>query len=196
MAGHTPFVPFEITVCGIQELHGYCERGVSHVLSILDPDYPEPEAFGAYGEHQRLELRFHDIIDTQEGMTAPAAADVERLLAFGHDLLRQRPDAGHLLVHCHAGVSRSTAAMSLLLAQARPDRPPAEAMAEVVRIRPIAWPNLRMIELGDRLLGCNGALVAAAHARYRAVAARDPGWVSDMARYGRTREAAIARAAE
>jgi len=58
--------PFRISVCGIEELTGHCEVGVSHVLSILDPDWPVPEAFGAFGEHSRLELRFHDVIDAQE----------------------------------------------------------------------------------------------------------------------------------
>ena len=55
--------PFKITVCGIGELAAHCEAGVSHVVSILDPDWPMPSAFGAYGEHQSLELRFDDVIE-------------------------------------------------------------------------------------------------------------------------------------
>ena len=189
MQMEAPFVPFAITVCGIQDLGGHCQAGVSHVLSILDPGTPEPEAFGAYGEHERLALRFHDIIDDQPDQIAPSVADVRQLLDFGRDLLTEPARTRHLLVHCYAGVSRSTAAMTLLLAQARPERPAAEALAEVVRIRPIAWPNLRIIELGDALLGRGGELVAAAHARYRAVVVSDPGWGHDMARHGRGREA-------
>jgi len=50
--------PFKITVCGIEELTAHCKARVSHVVSILEPDWPVPSAFGAYGEHQRLELRF------------------------------------------------------------------------------------------------------------------------------------------
>src|SRR3546814_4806738 len=145
------FVPFGITVCGIEELGGFCEAGVSHVLSILDPDFPPPPAFGAYGEHERLELRFHDIIDERQGMILPQPADVELLLGFGRDLMREPPARGHLLVHCHAGISRSTAAMVLILAQARPDRPAAEAMAEIRRIRPQAWPTLRNAEIGAEI---------------------------------------------
>jgi predicted protein tyrosine phosphatase len=182
------FVPFHLTVCGIEELGEHCAVGVSHVLSILDPAWPEPEAFGAYGEHERLELRFHDIIDEATGMQAPQPEDVERVLAFGRDLMREPGDAGHLLVHCHMGISRSTAAMTLILAQARPDRPAAEALAEVTRIRPRAWPNLRMIEFGDAMLGRGGDLVAAAHAQYGARAATDPDFARAIARYGRLRE--------
>src|SRR5216683_601992 len=57
------FVDFHITVCGIEELAGHGTMGVTHVLSILDPGFPDPDAFGAFGEHERLDLRFHDVID-------------------------------------------------------------------------------------------------------------------------------------
>src|SRR5579859_4167722 len=139
------FVDFQITVCGIAELPNHGTVGVTHVLSILDPGFPDPDAFGAFGEHERLELRFHDIVDELPGMRLPQREDVAALLSFGRDLMRE-PHA-HLLVHCHMGISRSTASMALILAQARPDRPASEAMAEVRRIRPRIWPNLRIIEL-------------------------------------------------
>ncbi len=191
MSRRGAFVPFRITVCGIEELGGCCVAGVSHVLSILDPGFPEPAAFGALGEHERLELRFHDVIDEREGLIAPRRNDVERLLRFGENLPREPRDA-HLLVHCHAGVSRSTAAMSVLLAQARPDRPAAEALAEVVRVRPHAWPNLRIVEFGDELLGRRGELVAAVRSHYRAVVARNPEVGRAVAGGGRGRELADA----
>jgi predicted protein tyrosine phosphatase len=180
------FVPFRLTVCGIEELGGHCEAQVSHVLSILDPGWPEPTAFGQYGEHRRLELRFNDVIEEGRGWRAPNAEDVVQVLAFGRDLEAER--AGHLLVHCHMGVSRSTAAMALILAQARPDRPSAEALAEVRRIRPRAWPNLRMVELGDDLLGRGGTLVDAVRDHYRWAVARRPEIVDEMIGYGRERE--------
>jgi predicted protein tyrosine phosphatase len=183
-----PFVPYNTSVCGIPELSGYGDAGVSHVLSILDPGTAEPDAFGAFGEHARLELRFHDVIDEQEGHVAPRPADVAKLLAFGEDLLREPPEDAHLLVHCHAGISRSTAALTLLLAQARPDRPAAEALAQVVRVRPHAWPNLRVVELGDTLLGRRGEIVAAVRAHYRAVVAERPDVARVMAEVGRGRE--------
>ncbi|HEX7969616.1 MAG TPA: protein-tyrosine-phosphatase, partial [Stellaceae bacterium] len=167
MTSASEFVDFHITVCGIQELAGHSALGVTHVLSILDPDFPDPEAFGAFGEHERLDLRFHDIVDETPGMRLPQHQDVEALLRFGRDLVRE-PRA-HLLVHCHMGISRSTAAMALILAQARPDRPAVEAFAEVRRIRSQLWPNLRIVELGDQVLGRSGELVAAAIARYRHV---------------------------
>lgn len=180
------FVDFHITVCGVAELAGHGAVGVTHVLSILDPGFPDPDAFGAFGEHERLDLRFHDITEERPGMRLAAREDVAALLQFGRDLMRA-PNA-HLLVHCHMGISRSTAAMALILAQARPDRSGLEAMAEVVRIRRRIWPNLLVIELGDALLGRGGELVAAAIARYRHVVTHRPEVGQEMIAMGRGRE--------
>ena len=186
--------PFKITVCGIEELEGHCATGVSHVLSILDPGWPVPPAFGTFGEHERLELRFHDIIDDTPGMELPQPEHVEALLAFGRDLLAEpRPDA-HLLVHCHAGISRSTASMTLILAQAMPDCPALAIIDEVMRIRSKAWPNLRIIELGDAMLGRDGTLIQAAIEAYRRQLERRPELAELMSGAGREREVMAARA--
>ena len=58
--------------------------------------------------------------------------------------------------------------MALILAQACPDVPGAVIFEQVLSIRPRAWPNLRIVELGDALLGRNGALITAAVEVYRA----------------------------
>ncbi len=188
------FAPFRITVCGIEELDGHCAAGVSHVLSILDPGWPVPPAFGAFGEHERLELRFNDVIEDLPGTEPPRPEHVAALLAFGRDLQAEPPPGAHLLVHCHAGVSRSTASMALILAQALPERPAPEIIQELLRIRPQAWPNLRILDIGDAMLGRGGALVAAAAAAYRRQLARQPGIADGMARSGRGREVVAAGA--
>jgi len=180
------FAPFRLTICGIPELDEHCAAGVTHVLSILDPDMLDPPAFAAFAPHRRLALRFHDIIETRPNSLAPQKADVERVLAFGRELIEESP--AHLLIHCHAGVSRSTASAALILAQARPDRPAREALEAVSEIRPRAWPNLRILEFGDELLGRNGEIVAAVAAIYRRVLDREPALQEAMIDGGRGRE--------
>jgi predicted protein tyrosine phosphatase len=182
--------PFQVTICGIDELGFHWEAGVTHVLSILDPGWPEPEALGAFDAHRRLELRFHDVIEAGPDCVAPERLDVEQLLSFGRDLTEAR--GKHLLVHCHAGVSRSTAAATLILAQARPDRPAEEVLQAVVRQRAHAWPNLRILELGDALLGRRGEIVDAARAHYRRRIEREPWMIEQMIEGGRGREVAEA----
>jgi predicted protein tyrosine phosphatase len=177
-------VAFDLTICGIPELEQHCGAGVTHVLSITAPEDPEPPVFAAFGPHQRLALRFHDIIEPTRDRLAPNREDVARLLAFGRGLRA----GDRLLVHCHAGVSRSTAAATLILAQADPDWPAREVLEAVVKLRPRAWPNLRMLELGDQLLGRRGEIVAAAASIYARALERDPAFGDLIIDSGRGRE--------
>lgn len=180
--------PFKVSVCGIEELTGHRETGVSHVLSILDPEWPVPEAFGAFGEHEKLELRFHDVIEEAPGQVPPREEHVAALLRFGRDLAAEPPPSAHLLVHCHAGISRSTGAMALVLAQALPRLPAGRIMEDLLRIRDKAWPNLRLIEMGDAALGRGGELIAAAHEVYRLQLRARPHLAEFMEAAGRGRE--------
>jgi len=179
-----------ITVCGIPELGEHAAAGVTHVLSLLGPDLPDPPEFAAFAPHRRLILRFHDVIEPQSNQNAPTREDVERLLAFGREV-SEIPE-GHLLVHCQAGVSRSTAAAALILIQANPEWPASAALDVIAAIRPRAWPNLLILELGDAVLGRNGEIAAAAGAIYRRVLERDPKFVEQMIDAGRHREVSAA----
>jgi predicted protein tyrosine phosphatase len=177
---------FRVTICGIPELARHAGGGVTHVLSILDPDWSDPPEFADFAPHRRLILRFHDIIDPVPLRLAPTRDDVDLLLAFGRELASE--PGSHLLIHCHAGVSRSTAAAALILAQAHPGRTASEALDRVAALRPQAWPNLRMLELGDAILGRDGAIIAAASAIYRRLLDRDPHFEEAMIDGGRGRE--------
>jgi predicted protein tyrosine phosphatase len=186
----TDLAPFRVTICGIAELDDHSAAGVTHVLSILDPDWPDPAAFAAFAPHRRLALRFHDIIEPTPDRLLPSREDVARLLAFGREL--GEPTGNHLLVHCHAGVSRSTAAAALILVQAYPDKPAGETLDAVARIRPRAWPNLRILEFGDELLGRGGEIVAAVGGMYRRLLDREPYLGEAMIDGGRGREVVAA----
>jgi predicted protein tyrosine phosphatase len=187
-------LPFGVTVCGIEELAGHCTTGASHVLSILDPATPVPEAFGTFGEHEKLELRFDDIVDETPGKIAPQPNDAARILAFGRNLLKEPPPSAHLLVHCHAGISRSTAAMALIMAQALPNESAGAIIERLHAIREKAWPNLRIIEYGDAMLGRHGTLVAAVSALHRLQLERRPHLAEFMENGGRGRELRAAAA--
>ncbi|MBX2804762.1 MAG: protein-tyrosine-phosphatase [Hyphomicrobiales bacterium] len=180
--------PFPITICGLAELPGHSVLEVSHVLSIVDPDLGSIDAFGDYGEHSRMELRFHDVIEDNLGFDAPQQAHVEEILSFGQDVLAN-PDAGrHLLVHCHMGVSRSTASMTLMLAQAQPDHSARQILHQVLSVREQAWPNLRILEFGERLLGRDGEFSGAVAEIYALQLDRKPELKQLFTGYGRGRE--------
>jgi predicted protein tyrosine phosphatase len=187
-------IPFKMTVCGIDELPEHGAVGVTHVLSILDPAWPVPDAFGTFGEHERLELRFHDVIEDTPDMQPPTEAQVAQVLAFGRTLLNEPAGTAHLLVHCHAGISRSTASMILIVAQARPDLPALAIVQEILRIRPKAWPNLRIIEMGDAMLSRGGEIVAAVATLYQHQLAVRPQLLEFMTDGNRQREVAAGQA--
>lgn len=159
-----------LTVCGIEELEQHTGSGVTHVLSIIDPGTPDPESFKRFDRHHRTLLRFHDIVEPQPGMTLPERSDVQQIVDFGEELVEdlEEGSAGHLLIHCHLGISRSTAAMTIMLTEANPDEGEDAIVARLTGIRPQAWPNLRMIGFADEILGRGGRLQAAVsrlHAR-------------------------------
>jgi predicted protein tyrosine phosphatase len=184
-----------LTICGLEELGHHSDRAVTHVLSIIDPDCPDPEAFQAYDSHHRTILRFHDVVEPFLGYVMPEPGHVEAILAFGESLKRgaEARDQGHLLVHCHAGISRSTAAMAMLLAQTYPDQDEDRIFERLVEIRPQAWPNSRMIAYADRLLSRNGRLDAALCRLYARQLAARPDLDETMRRHGRAREVEMAR---
>lgn len=185
-------VPFPITVCGIDELVCHAERQVSHVLSILDPDYEEPEAFGAYGEHARLRLHFNDDIEELPGRQPPSPEHVSQILGFGRDILHDPEALRHLLVHCHAGISRSTAAMTLILAAAQPELSAQHVLDHILHIREKAWPNLRILTLGEQQLGRPGEFTSAVGNIYRHQLERKPELKDYFIAGGRGREVALA----
>jgi predicted protein tyrosine phosphatase len=161
------------TVCGLEELPGHGARGVSHVLSILDPGWPDPD-FSGYGAHRRTVLRFHDAIAPGPDLVLPEREDVETILAFGRTVSEEESDAAHILVHCHLGLSRSTAALTSLFAQAEPETPAAALVARLHRLRDGAWPNARMIGFADAALGRDGTLVEAVRRLHGLQLAKNP----------------------
>jgi predicted protein tyrosine phosphatase len=147
-------------ICGLDELRLAPLSSADRVVSILDPLAPTPVELRSI-DAPVLVLRFDDVTDPHDP-AAPRAAHIRELLAF---------DAGarddeRLVVHCTAGMSRSTGALAVLLAARHPDL--ADEIFTAIRdIRPIAWPNLLVVSLGDELLGRGGALISALHRHYK-----------------------------
>lgn len=131
------------------------ERRPSHIISLASPEADLPAFADTAAE--RLILRFHDIAEPRDDLTPPDAGMVARLLDFAAGWSAGTP----LLIHCHAGVSRSTAA-AYAIACAR--SAPGEEAALANRLRtlsPSATPNALLVALADRRLGREGRMGAA-----------------------------------
>lgn len=181
----TPLLPYRITICGLDELAGHAQGGFTHVVSILDPERADPEDFTAYLPHRRVLWRFDDTLQPGPGMTVPCERDVRKILKLGEELLAEKAD--QLLIHCHAGVSRSTATAVILMAQNNPGREP-EIFQELSRVRPRSWPNSLMVGIADDLLGRGGALVRELRGHHARVAASHPDLATLIRLHGRAHE--------
>jgi len=102
----------------------------------------------------KLRLLVADVV-TEFGATED---DIRRIIRLAEDL---RSDTGRVLIHCEAGVSRSSAAALIMYAYWLGPGREQEAMERVLSQRPVANPNRRMVELADRLLDRGGRLVGA-----------------------------------
>lgn len=184
-----------VTICGLDELCHHSASGVTHVLSILDPGWPEPEDFWSYDRHHRTTLHFNDIILPAPDQVLPRREHVEAILGFGDALAVGGQDGGHVLVHCHMGISRSTAAVAMLLAKAHAQAEEDFIFTRLLEVREKAWPNSLMIAHADEVLGREGRLTAALGRLYARQLERRPEIEEFMRTHGRAGEIEMARAA-
>jgi predicted protein tyrosine phosphatase len=168
-----PLTPFKVTICGLTELASLCDDNVTHLLSVLDVHHPVPQMFEQFPAIERELLRFDDVVAEFPGFIACGIADIERMLAFGERVHVAGDQARHLLIHCHAGISRSTAAAAVLMAQFNPGRE-TEAFLALLEMRRHAWPNTRVVELAGRILGRERALLDGLLAYRRTLLERKP----------------------
>ena len=109
------------------------------------------------GDRAHLVLDLSDIAEPLPGHVLPGAEHVAALLAFA----RRWDGRAPLLLHCYAGVSRSTAAAFALACALDPGRPEADVAAALRAASPSATPNPRLVALADAALGRGGRMSAA-----------------------------------
>lgn len=127
----------------------------SHIVTLSSHALP-----ALPGEAQRLNLLFNDITEPRDGLTMPDESHVRALLEFTMKWDRTKP----LLIHCYAGVSRSTASAYIIASALNPTLDEIELAQKLRALSPSATPNIRLIALADDMLGRDGRMVAAVKA--------------------------------
>jgi predicted protein tyrosine phosphatase len=130
--------------------------GASHLVTLatLGSTVERPAAIRP--EHH-LRVGFSDIVAPLEGHLPPGEAHVRSVLDFVSAWPRERP----MVIHCYAGISRSTAAAYAVACALRPSVEEADLAQELRRLAPSATPNRLFVEIADRLLGRGGRMSAA-----------------------------------
>lgn len=131
----------------------------SHMITLLDPDHLI-DTPGGIAPDRHLRLGIWDISNPAEGMSLAEPAHVERILAFGRSWDGSQP----LLVHCWAGISRSTATAFMLACERNPHASELGIARRLREAAPHAYPNRRLVRLADDVLGRGGRMVDAVEA--------------------------------
>ncbi len=175
----------KFSICGIKELQQHTHTGATYVLSFVDPDLQVIEGLDQIDCIEKLVFRFHDIIEPMEGYVHPNESDMEEIIALGKKYMRLK---AHVLLHCHQGISRSTAVLIALLALSQPELAEDELFAILRSYRKQAWPNSLMIQYFDDLLEKNGKLVKSLSNHYAFQIASRPAYLRLMRVLGRQKE--------
>jgi len=130
---------------------------IAYLISIGDGDDPLPE--GYENASRRLRWLIADVV-TEEGASED---DIKRIINLAEQL---HSETGTLLIHCEAGISRSTATALIMYACWLGRGREEEAMRRVMAQRQCAIPNRRMVALADKLLALGGRLLKARDQRY------------------------------
>lgn len=146
-----------IVVCPLHKVASVVEdHRPSHAVSLLGSDHEMP-TIPSLAPERHLKLSFNDISAPMDGYVAPGQRDVETLVDFigGWD------PVSPMLIHCWAGVSRSTAGAFIAQCVLAPDADELELAKRLRTASPSATPNKLMVAHADDLLGRKGRMVDA-----------------------------------
>ena len=143
-----------IIVTSLRECHAQlATHSAMRAISILSPETPHP-TFPGLGEGQHLRLTFHDVAADVPGLEGPKTRDATQLVEF----IRGWDTSAPMLIHCWAGISRSTASAYAALCMMRPDEDELVLAQELRDASPSATPNRLIISQVDLVLGREGRM--------------------------------------
>ena len=156
-----------IHVCSLARLHDTVHQtGALHIVTMLKHT-DRVERPDHILESNHLILGMDDITSEMDGYVTPCEEHVGRLLSFVRGWDRARP----LVMHCYAGISRSTAGAYVAACALNAERSEHTIARELRGASTTATPNARLVSLADRMLGRDGRMVAAIESIGRGIVA-------------------------
>lgn len=154
MAGQTIYVSPLSGVAGT-----VADAGVRHIVTLINNEMlvETPQGIDPV---RHLKLSMNDVCESSPNHVMPSESHVAELIAFAESWDREAP----LLIHCWAGISRSTAAAFIVLCALNPERDEMAIARALRQASPTAYPNRRLVTLADQMLGRQGRMVAAIEA--------------------------------
>jgi predicted protein tyrosine phosphatase len=147
----------EIHVCSMSAVGHVATRiKASRLITLLGPG-PSVETPMHIDTAHHLRLTFNDINGPREGLIHPNELHIEQIIAHARAWDQSSP----LLIHCWAGISRSTASALIAACALRPEIDDNHFARVLRKASPTATPNPWMINLADQMLNRNGRLARA-----------------------------------
>ncbi len=141
-------------VCSLARISETVARtGARSLVTLINPGTRVPRPTGIAPERHRY-IAVSDIIAPNPGEVLPEREHLDDLLDFVHDWDRAEP----MVIHCLAGVSRSTAAAFIAVCALGPERDEGEIARALRAASPTATPNARLIALADAALKRGGRM--------------------------------------
>ena len=146
-----------IHVCALRHVPEMVKQtGARHLVSAINADFI-PETPTTIPDKRHLKLDMNDIVEAQPDLMLPNTGHVAKLIDFVRSWDKQAP----MLIHCYAGLSRSTAAAFISLCALNP-RTPEDAIARALRrSSDTATPNRLFVALADKVLRREGRMITA-----------------------------------
>ena len=146
-----------IHVCSLAALPDTVKAtGASHVLTVMAKvdQVLRPESVL---EANHLKVAMDDITEQIDGFVAPCDSHIKQVLNFVRGWDRGAP----LVIHCYAGISRSTASAFAAVCALNPHRDEIAIARQIRAASPIASPNRLIVSLADKALGREGRMLRA-----------------------------------
>ncbi|HXL13817.1 MAG TPA: protein tyrosine phosphatase [Bradyrhizobium sp.] len=146
-----------IHVCSLAALPDTVKTtGASHILTVM-ANVDQVQRPASVLEVNHLKVSMDDITEQMDGFVAPCDAHIERVLNFVRGWDRSAP----LVVHCYAGISRSTASAFAAACALNPHRDEMSIARQIRQASPTAFPNRLIVTLADKALGREGRMMRA-----------------------------------
>ena len=130
--------------------------GASHVLTVM-ANVAQVQRPESVLEANHLRVQMDDITEHMDGFMAPSDSHIEQVLDFVRGWDRNAP----LVIHCYAGISRSTASAFAAACMLNPHRDEISIARQIRAASAIASPNRLIVSLADRALGREGRMLRA-----------------------------------
>ncbi len=143
----------KIIICGLADIQNCVDKyKPDMMLTIINKNF-SPDTPKGIDNNRHLKMLIDDISEPRDGFILPEKHHAQELLDFTNDWDTSKP----ILIHCHMGISRSTATSLGVAAKFDPDN--IEINIEKLKeIAPHASPNKIMTKYYDEILNLNNRL--------------------------------------